>query len=167
MKRQNYILIELDDQHNLISTLQEIKDINIQIIDVFTPHPIMGIEEYMPQKKSFIGMAGLLAGLITLMLVLYFQVWVSREAYPLVYGAKPYEAWLSYVPVLFESIVLFAVVAIVLVFLIETRMSSQKKSLLQKIGASSNKFAIMIQDDENISGKDISYLFEKYKIIKL
>jgi hypothetical protein len=68
---------------------------------------------------------------------------------------------------LFESIVLFAVVAIVLVFLIETRMSSRKKSLLQKIGASGNKFAIMIQDDENISGKDRSYLFEKYKIIKL
>jgi len=167
MKTHNYIEIELDDQHKLISTLSLLKNKGIQIVDVFTPYSVKGIEEYLPIKKSYMGVAGLLSGLITLLLVLYFQVWVSSEAYPLVYGAKPYRTWLSYVPVLFESIVLFAVVAIVLVFLIEIRMSSKRKRDRFNLISTGNKFAIIIHDDENITEKDRTLLFQKFKIAEL
>lgn len=161
MKREKYILLEFDKQEKLASGFHLLNEKNIQIADIISPYPVDELNGMLPERKSYIGIAGLLAGIIALAMVLYFQIWVTGEAYPLVYGGKPFHAWLSFIPVLFESVVLIAAIFIVLTFLIEIRIMS-KRVLIKKKPFITDKFALVILD-ENITESDRSFIFSNYK----
>jgi mono/diheme cytochrome c family protein len=82
--------------------------------DAYSPYPIHGLDTAMKLKRSSIGAVTLIAGLSGAALLLLFTWWTNSIDYPLVIGGKPYFAWPSYVPLMFEMAVLFGAVSTVI-----------------------------------------------------
>lgn len=78
-------------------------------IDAFTPFPIEALSEVVcDHHKSKVpliclggGIAGALAGW-------GLTFWTSTVAYPMNIGGKPFNSWPAFIPVIFETTVLFA-----------------------------------------------------------
>jgi len=166
MKRAKYILIRFEEKGKLVSAFQLLKENKFKVSDILSPFPIEELEEKIHERKSFTGMAGLFTGIIGVASVLYFQLWVSGKAYPLFYGGKPFNAWLSFVPVLFETVVLLASLAIVVTFLLETRLFSKRIKLPKSMSFTNDGFAIVLEND-SISETDRTFLNDNFEIEKV
>jgi hypothetical protein len=162
MAKANYILIEFEEKEKLISAFHLLKEKGFFIEDVISPVPVNELDEERPGRKSFIGWSGFVLGIAGLCAVLYFQRWVSGKAYPLNYGGKPFDAWLSFVPVLFESVVLLASLAMVMMFLLEVRFGSQKYKLPDKVNYTNDRFALVLEITKDISEKDMTFLLNHF-----
>jgi hypothetical protein len=166
MAKANYILIEFEEKEKLISAFRLLKEKGFYVEDVLSPLPVEELDEEMPLRKSFIGWSGFVLGIAGLCAVLYFQLWVSGKAYPLNYGGKPFDAWLSFVPVLFESVVLLASLAMVTMFLFEVRFSSVKYSLPAKGKFTDDRFALVLSLAKDIPEKDLAFLLNNFNAQK-
>ncbi len=166
MGKTSYIMIRFDEQDKVLTAFQLLKENEIKVLDILSPVPIEGLENVMPERKNFISMVGLIAGLLGFAAVLYFQFWVSGKAYPLYYGGKPFDAWLSFVPVLFESVVLLASIAIVITFLFELRIFSKKIKLPADLKFTNDEFAIVLKN-ESISESKKILLNDNFELEKI
>jgi len=163
MENAKYILIRFKEKEKLVAAFQLLKENGIMASDILSPVPIEELEGEMKERKSYIGFAGFVAGVVALVTVLYFQLWVSGKAYPLFYGGKPFDAWLSFVPVLFESVVLLASLAIVFTFLFETRIFSKKTKLPKDVNFTNDKFAIVL-DENSLSEANLKLLNDNFEV---
>lgn len=166
MEKNSYILIRFEDRDKLVSAFRLLKESKLNVLDILSPIPIEELENEMTERKSFIGIIGLIAGILGFAAVLFFQFWVSGKAYPLFYGGKPMDVWLSYVPVLFESVVLLASVVIIVTFLLEIRVFSKKIKLPMEYKFTNDGFAIVL-DFNSISASNHQFLDTNFEIEKI
>ncbi|HEY9167426.1 MAG TPA: quinol:electron acceptor oxidoreductase subunit ActD [Candidatus Kryptonia bacterium] len=85
--------------------------------DTYTPYPIHGLDNAMKLKPSRIGVVTFVLSMIGVVSLLLFTWWTNSVDYPLWVGGKPYFAWPSYVPLMFEMGVLFSAVSTVIALL--------------------------------------------------
>ena len=85
--------------------------------DSYSPYPIHGLDNAMKLKRSYIGVVTLILGLTGVISLVTFTWWTNSVDFPLVTGGKPFFAWPSYVPLMFEMGVLFGAVSTVIALL--------------------------------------------------
>jgi len=111
---------------NLIAAFASEKD----LVEAYEPIKTMfGINEIIApyhleaeeSLKTRIPRNGLIGGIAGAILAFGFQYWVMVIKNPLVYGGKPLLSFPSFIPVIFESTVLFAVLAMFVTFIIELK----------------------------------------------
>ncbi len=85
--------------------------------DSYTPYPIHGLDNIMKLKRSMIGIVTLILGMTGVISLVTFTWWTNSVDFPLVTGGKPFFAWPSYVPLMFEMGVLFGAVSTVIALL--------------------------------------------------
>ena len=85
--------------------------------DSYTPYPIHGLDNVMKLKRSYIGIVTLILGMTGVISLVTFTWWANSVDFPMVTGGKPYFAWPSYVPLMFEMGVLFGAVSTVIALL--------------------------------------------------
>jgi hypothetical protein len=83
-------------------------------MDAYTPFPIEEIAEALGFHGSRLPLIVLGGGLFGFAAGLGLQLWVSGIAYPLNVGGRPYFSIPSFVPVTFETTILFAAISAVL-----------------------------------------------------
>ncbi len=134
--------------------------------DAYSPYPIHGLDSAMKLKRTYIGAVTLIAGLTGASLLLLFAWWTNSIDYPLVIGGKPYFAWPSYIPLMFEMAVLFGAVstvaALIMVWLGLPRNSHplQDTEFMKKI--SDDGFGIAIEaKDSSFDEKQTKAFLEK------
>jgi len=129
MKRdRNYIVCGFNSLESLLSFSEQIKSTGFSIDYFASEIPVPQVSGMCKPTKSFISLAGLIAGLSGMLIAFIFQNWVTTSAYPLMTGGKPSFPILSFIPVMFETGVLFAALAVFLTFLIEKKFLSSKIS---------------------------------------
>lgn len=74
--------------------------------DVNTPYPVHGMDDAMKLSPSRIGYFTISVGLTFMSLMLFFIFWTNNVDYPQVIGGKPYFAFPTYVPIMFEITIL-------------------------------------------------------------
>lgn len=149
-KNKKYLLVEFSSEKNLQSTVEKIKDYDgVKITDLFSPYPLNESLMNKIKLKSLVGEITLLGGIIGGFLALLFQIWVNTKAYQLTIGGKPQMALLSYVPVVFEGMVLFAALFLVAALFIHFRGRKYKKMLKYEIKTSDDAFAIQLLVEAN------------------
>jgi len=103
-------------EKDLVQAYEPIKTL-YGINEIITPNHV----EVSESIKSTIPGNGLIAGITGGILAFGFQYWVMVIKNPMVYGGKPLFSFPSFVPVIFECAVLFAVLAMFVTFVIELR----------------------------------------------
>jgi len=105
-----------NDEEVLKSAILKINKEDAEIMEVFTPFPVHGLEGYLHMSESRLHIAGFLYGLMGTCLAFGFMTWVFTADWPIIFGGKPYFSAPSFIPITFEFTVLMASVGMVVTF---------------------------------------------------
>ena len=116
MVNKNVIFGLYDDEKDLLSAIKTAKSQHLEIMDVFTPFPVHGLDPILGLKESRLHIVGFIFGLIGTITAFGFMTWALSSDWPIIYGGKPYWPVPSFIPVTFELTVLFASIGMVVTF---------------------------------------------------
>ena len=105
-----------DDETELLSAIKEANNDHLDIMDVYTPFPVHGLDPLLGLAESRLHIAGFIYGAIGTMTAFLFMTWVFTRDWPIIFGGKPYFSSPSFIPITFELTVLFASIGMVVTF---------------------------------------------------
>jgi hypothetical protein len=107
-----------DKPDDIILAAKHTVDAGYKKFDVNTPYPVHGMDGAMKLPPSKLGYFALVFGLSGALAAVMLTYWTSVLDYPLVIGGKPFYAFPTYVPIIFEVTVLSAAVATVVTMIV-------------------------------------------------
>lgn len=143
-----YISAFYKDDEDLITGIKKLNEDKIKIHDVLTPFPVHGLDKLLGYRRSWIPRIGFIGGAIGAVSGFYFQSWVFTRDYPLNIGGKPYLAVPSFIPVTFETTVLFAAFAMVIAFFIRSKLGLGAENKIYDKNITDDRFVVVL-DAEN------------------
>ena len=107
-----------DDEEVLLKAVKEANAQHLDILDVYSPFPVHGLDPLLGLEESRLHIAGFVYGAIGCTLGFGFMTWVFTRDWPIIFGGKPYWSVPAFIPITFELTVLFAAVGMVATFYI-------------------------------------------------
>lgn len=103
------VLAEYSTPQDLLDAIQQSRRAGFRVLDAFTPFPVEAIaEEVCEHKHSKVPLICLIGGILGAVGGWALAYWTSTVDYPMNIGGKPYNSWPAFIPVIFETTVLFA-----------------------------------------------------------
>ncbi len=147
-----------DDEEILLKAVKQAKEAHLDIMDVFTPFPVHGLDPILGLAHSRLPAAGFIYGAIGAIAGFLFMTWVFVQDWPIIFGGKPYFSAPAFIPITFELTVLFASVGMVFTFFIICGMGPGAVNPILDNRITDDKFCIAF-DASEVSDEDK----EKYK----
>ena len=119
----NRVMAAFATADDLVAAARAATSAGLEVVDAYTPHPIANFPGVSGTRTSDVSRAALVGGFVGGAGALLFQAWTSMVSWPLDVGGKPALAWLSFVPVAFEALVLAAGAAVAWAFFRRLRSS--------------------------------------------
>ena len=116
------LLATFETEAALVEAARAVDSAGLAIVDAYAPYPIEGLPALAHDEASRVGWACLSGGVLGAVGVLTLQAWTSAFNWPLDIGGKPQLAWLAFIPVAFELMVLGAAAGAGLAFLMLSRL---------------------------------------------
>ncbi len=117
MKQEKEVLYGLyDDEEILLGAVKAAKAEHLEIMDVFTPFPVHGLDEALELEESRLHIAGFIYGAIGTLTAFLFMTWVFTRDWPIIFGGKPYWSVPAFIPITFELTVLFSAIGMTVSF---------------------------------------------------
>lgn len=107
-----------DDDELLLDAVKKANADHLDIMDVFTPFPVHGLDPLLGLSESRIHQAGFVYGALGTMTAFGVMSWVFTRDWPIIFAGKPYFSAPSFIPITFELTVLFASIGMVVTFYI-------------------------------------------------
>lgn len=105
-----------DDEEVLLKAVKKANEDHLEIMDVFTPFPVHGLDPILGLEESRLHIAGFVYGAIGTLTAFLFMTWVFTRDWPIIFGGKPYWSVPAFIPITFEVTVLMASVGMVVTF---------------------------------------------------
>ena len=116
MKSKEVLFGLYDDEEDLLAAVKEAKANHLDIMDVFSPFPVHGLDPILGLSESRLHQAGFIYGMIGTLTAFLFMTWVFTRDWPIIFGGKPYWSVPSFIPITFEVTVLFASIGMVVTY---------------------------------------------------
>ncbi|MCL4836570.1 MAG: DUF3341 domain-containing protein [Thermoanaerobaculia bacterium] len=116
------LLAEFDSASQLVAAAHRTHAAGFRKVDAYSPFPIEELAEALGHHHSPVPLLVLGGGLAGAAAGIGLQYFVSVVAYPLNIGGKPLWSWPAFIPVAFETTILFAAFAAVFGMLIVNRL---------------------------------------------
>ena len=107
------LLAEFHDPSSLVAAATRATEAGYRRVDAFTPFPVHGLDDALKFRDRRLPLLVLGGGITGALAGFGLQVWINLVAYPLNIGGKPNFSWPMFIPVTFETTVLFAAFAAV------------------------------------------------------
>jgi hypothetical protein len=104
------LLAEFSKPHDLLHAAQAARRAGYICYDAYAPFPLEGLSDAMALKPTRLPKFVFLAGILGLVSAYVMQLYMAAIDYPLNIGGRPNHSWPSFLPVMFEMTVLFAVI---------------------------------------------------------
>ena len=111
-------IAEFADSEALLRAVRATRKEGYQVFEAYTPYPIEELNDAIGHGPSRVPMLVLLGGIAGAIFGFGLQYWTSAVDYPLNIGGRPYNSWVSFIPITFECTILFAGIAAVLGMLV-------------------------------------------------
>jgi hypothetical protein len=138
------LVADFTAEGDLFAALAVGRDRGWPVVDVFTPYPVHGLDRALGMRRSRLSVACFLCGLLGASLALWFQFWASSSDWPLNVGGQPWNSLPAFVPVTFETMVLFAGLGLVLAWLIRCQLYPGKVAMIPSPGVTDNRFVLVL-----------------------
>lgn len=135
------------DDHELVVAAEKVKNAGYKKFDSITPFPVHGLEEAMGIKRSMIPWVTFFAALTGGSLGMLLEYWTSAVDWPLIIGGKPFFSVPAFIPVTFETTILFAALCSVAALFILCGLPKVDPPIIDK-DLTSHKFAIFIPEND-------------------
>ena len=146
----NSYLLTLNSPEELLDKIKELKSEGKEIQEVYTPFYVHGLAEALGLKRTRLGKATFLYGLIGLFFGCWLTYFTMIKDWPMDIGGKPnatfWQNLPAFVPVIFELVVYFAAHLLVISFFIRSRLYPFKKAENPIKRSSDDKFVIQVRD---------------------
>ncbi len=97
-----------NDETELLRAVKEANSQQLEIMDVFTPFPVHGLDALLHLSESRLHEGGFVYGLLGTLTAFLGMTWIFTKDWPIVIGGKPYWSVPAFIPITFEMTVLFA-----------------------------------------------------------
>jgi hypothetical protein len=144
MKSQVFVSVFTSENDILQATSAARKE-GLEIVDVFTPYAIHGMDRAMGLAPSRIPWVCFLLGLAGGAAIAIFQYWASAVDWPINVGGKPWQSWLAFAPVIFEVTVLCGGVGTVLFFIFWAGLRPGLESPVSDLRVTDDRFALALR----------------------
>jgi len=139
-KGQREVLFGLyDDDQDLLDAVRQAKKEHLDIMDVFTPFPVHGLDPILGLEESRLHQAGFVYGSIGTMTAFFFMTWVFTRDY----WSVP-----AFIPITFELTVLFAAIGMVVTFYTVCGMAPGVTNPVLHDRITDDKFCIAFQTND-------------------
>ena len=146
----NSYLLTLNSPEELLDKIKELKSDGKEIQEVYTPFYVHDLAEALGLKRTRLGKATFLYGLIGLFFGCWITYFTMIKDWPMDIGRKPnatfWQNLPAFVPVIFELVVYFAAHLLVISFFIRSRLYPFKKAENPIKKSSDDKFVIQVRD---------------------
>jgi hypothetical protein len=102
------VMAEFRSAHELLRAVARLREIGLRKLDAYTPYPIRELEPLLEIKRSFIPKVVLGMALLGASSAYLLQWWCAAVAYPLNVGSRPLHSGPAFIPITFETGILFA-----------------------------------------------------------
>ena len=147
----NSYLLTLTSPEELLDKIKELKSEGKEIQEVYTPFYVHGLDKTLGLKRTRLGKATFLYGLIGLFFGCSITYFTMIKDWPMDIGGKPnatfWQNLPAFVPVIFELVVYFAAHLLVISFFIRSRLYPFKKAENPIKRSSDDKFVIQVRDN--------------------
>jgi len=97
-----------NDEEDLKGAVKAANAAQLDIMDVFTPFPVHGLDPLLGLKESRLHYLGFVYGALGAAFGFLAMTWIFVSDWPTMYGGKPYWSVPAFIPITFEMTVLFA-----------------------------------------------------------
>ncbi len=108
------LMAEFSSRRELINAVKQARAAGYRGMEAYTPYPIEELNEALGHHRSRLPLIVLLGGIFGALAGFGLCYWTSVIAYPHNVGGRPLNSWVAFIPVTFETTVLFAALAAVL-----------------------------------------------------
>jgi hypothetical protein len=133
-----------EDEDHLIKATNAAREANLEIVDVFAPYAVHGVDRAMGLAPSRLPWVTFLLGLSGAVTMTYFQFWASAVSWPINIGGKPWNSLPAFVPAIFEVTVLCAGVGTVLFFFWWAGLKPGLQSPMSDLRVTDDRFALVL-----------------------
>ena len=105
-----------DDETDLLKAVKYANKEHLDIMDVFSPFPVHGLDPLLGLEESRLHIAGFVYGAIGTLTAFLGMTWIFTKDWPIIFGGKPYWSVPAFIPITFETTVLFASIGMVVSF---------------------------------------------------
>lgn len=157
--QKNVIYGLYGDEEELLAAVKEANARHMEIMDVYTPFPIHGLDPLLGLAESRLHIGGFVFGLIGALTAFLGMSWIFTKDWPVIFGGKPYWPVPSFIPITFEVTVLFAAIGMVVTFYIVNGMGPGIQLPILDERITDDKFCIAFNEAE-VSASDAKGFFE-------
>lgn len=108
------LMAEFHSSAELLHAIRATREAGYTKVEAYTPYPIEEVWEELGHHRSWLPLIVLIGGIVGSLAGFLLQYWTSVINYPLNVGGRPLNSWVAFIPVTFETTVLFAAGAAVL-----------------------------------------------------
>ena len=102
------LIAEFDDPDTLMTATAKAHEAGYRAMDAYSPFPIHGLAEAMGVRKTYVSLVTLIGGLTGAAAGFGMQYFASVIHYPYSIGGTPFNSWPAFIPLTFETTILFA-----------------------------------------------------------
>ena len=107
-----------NDEEDLLRAVKTAKGDHLEIMDVYTPFPVHGLDPLLGLSESRLHIAGFVYGMLGTLTAFLGMTWIFTKDWPIIFGGKPHWSVPAFIPITFELTVLFASIGMVVTFYI-------------------------------------------------
>ena len=108
------LMAEFDDPNHLVAAARRATEEGYRCMDAYSPFPIEPVWEAFHADDRRVQLFVLIGGITGCLAGFGLCYWTQVIAYPLNIGGRPFNSWPSFIPVTFETTILFAAFTAVL-----------------------------------------------------
>ena len=147
-----------NDEEDLLVAVQKAMDAHLEIMDVYTPFPVHGLDPILGLEESRLHIAGFIYGALGTLTAFGGMSRIFTRDWPQLFGGKPHWPVPAFVPITFELTVLFASIGMVVTFYIINGLGPGVVNPTIDLRITDDKFCIAFDKSEVDAGKAESFL---------
>lgn len=155
MKNDKNVLYGLyDDETILLDAVKKANADHLDIMDVYTPFPVHGLDPLLGLSESRLHQAGFVYGALGTLTAFGVMTWIFTSDWPIIFGGKPYFSAPAFIPITFELTVLFAAIGMTITFYLVNGLGPGTTNAYLDPRITDDKFCIAF-DTTNASDSEV------------
>ena len=136
-------------------------------MDVFAPYAVHGLDRAVGAVPSRLPWVCFLLGLLGAGSMIAFQFWATAVSWPIDVGGKPWNSLPAFVPLTFETMVLFAGVGTVAAFIWAAGLRPSRVSALADLRITNDRFALVLRERAGFDRTRIETLVSQFHPLQI
>lgn len=158
MAIKKFVVGVFEEEGTLFNAVKRVRKSGFRLHDVYTPFPIHGLDREMGLRDTSIHTAGFIYAITGTTIALGFMTWIFTRDWPLNIGGKPHFALPAWIPIMFETTVLFSAVGMVITFCYLCQLAPFVRKHHFHLRSTDDKFVMVIDCSAKNNESEVSDL---------